>query len=204
MSSASALAPFPRQTDNTPAPPALLRAKTATSARVGLVLLDSSLHPMYCNSEAISIFAYPGEPRKVKLSSAEFYEQIRSIIPRMPSSDQFPLTAFFVSGRRRYVCRSFLSESEFNVSAKPVLAMTVERNRWVLRDLVMLFQLTDREMEAVEHLAEGLTSKEIAQRMNISPNTVKTFLRLVMIKMGVTTRSGVIGKLIHAAHFGFS
>jgi DNA-binding CsgD family transcriptional regulator len=38
--------------------------------------------------------------------------------------------------------------------------------------------------------------------MNISPNTVKTFLRLIMLKMSVTTRSGVIGKLISGAHFG--
>jgi len=95
-------------------------------------------------------------------------------------------------------------EPEFNERSKPTAAITVERNRWVLRDLVMRFQLTNREMEAVQRLAEGLTSKEIAQRMNISPNTVKTFLRLVMIKMGVTTRSGVIGKLIRAAHFGDS
>ena len=66
----------------------------------------------------------------------------------------------------------------------------------VLIDLAARFQLTDREIEAVQHLADGLTSKEIAQRMNISPNTVKVFLRLVMLKMGVTTRSGVIGKLV--------
>ena len=65
------------------------------------------------------------------------------------------------------------------------------------------FQLTDREIEAVQHLADGLTSKEIAQRMNISPNTVKVFLRLVMLKMGVTTRSGVIGKLMSDAQLGY-
>ena len=76
--------------------------------------------------------------------------------------------------------------------------MTVERDRWALHDLAARFKLTDREQEAVEHLANGLTSKEIAQRMRISPNTVKTFLRFVMIKMGVTTRSGVIGKIIEA------
>jgi DNA-binding CsgD family transcriptional regulator len=70
-----------------------------------------------------------------------------------------------------------------------------------LLDLLTRFQLTDRDAEAVRHLAEGRTSKEIAQRMSISPNTVKTFLRLVMIKMGVKTRSGVVGKLANAAQF---
>jgi len=39
--------------------------------------------------------------------------------------------------------------------------------------------------------------------MNISPNTVKVFLRLVMLKMGVTTRSGVVGKLMSDAQLGY-
>ncbi len=32
--------------------------------------------------------------------------------------------------------------------------------------------------------------------MSISPNTVKAFLRLIMFKMGVTSRSGVVGKIL--------
>ncbi len=51
-------------------------------------------------------------------------------------------------------------------------------------------------------LVEGLTSKEIAERMQISPNTVKAFIKLVMIKMGVSTRLGVIGKIIKTVSKG--
>jgi DNA-binding CsgD family transcriptional regulator len=58
------------------------------------------------------------------------------------------------------------------------------------------FELTKREKETVELLIQGLTSKEIATRMKISPNTVKAFLRIVMVKMGVSTRSGILGKVI--------
>jgi DNA-binding CsgD family transcriptional regulator len=32
--------------------------------------------------------------------------------------------------------------------------------------------------------------------MAISPNTVKAFLRLIMIKMGVTTRAGIVAKIL--------
>ena len=56
--------------------------------------------------------------------------------------------------------------------------------------------LTPREQETIQLLMEGLTSKEIAERMKISPSTVKAFLRLVMVKMGVSTRSGIVGKLL--------
>jgi DNA-binding CsgD family transcriptional regulator len=64
-----------------------------------------------------------------------------------------------------------------------------------LEEVSEQFDLTQRERETVEFLLQGLTSKEIATRMQISPNTVKAFLRLVMVKMKVSTRSGIAGKL---------
>jgi len=58
------------------------------------------------------------------------------------------------------------------------------------------FNLTQREREALEYLLQGLTSKAIANRMNISPNTVKAFLRMIMIKTGVSSRAAMVGKII--------
>ena len=63
-----------------------------------------------------------------------------------------------------------------------------------LAQLSERFHLTTREQEVAEFLLEGLTSKEIGMRMQISPNTVKAFLRLIMVKMGVSTRSAIVGK----------
>jgi DNA-binding CsgD family transcriptional regulator len=197
MFSAKPLGRFPQPATQVSAAPKRPRAKGTHASRVGLIVLDSSLTPIYCNSEALSIFAYPNQPAKAP--NAEFSQSIRSIVGKTPDAG-FPTTTRFVSGRRRYLCRTIVLEPESNGGSKPTMAISVERDS-VHFDLVAHFQLTDREIEAVRHLADGLTSKEIAQRMNISPNTVKTFLRFVMIKMGVTTRSGVIGKLVHGAHF---
>jgi len=58
------------------------------------------------------------------------------------------------------------------------------------------FNLTQREQEVLKHLLQGLTGKAIANRMNISPNTVKAFLRMIMIKMGVSSRSEMVIKII--------
>jgi len=171
-------------------------ARVSSSSKFGLLLLDSSFKPVYFNSEAISIVAYPKEPVWAKVSGREFHDLIRQITQITAKGDDSSTITLFISGRRHYVCRWFMLEAQPEGS-KPTMAVTIERHRWLIRDLVVRYQLTDREVQAVQHLAEGLTSKEIAQRMNISPNTVKTFLRFVMIKMGVTTRSGVIGKLIH-------
>ena len=198
MSSAKPLGRFPQSATGAWVAPTWRRAKGTNAARVGLILLDSSLKPVYCNSEARGIFAYPNQPEKAP--RGDFSQSIRSIVGKKPGADDFPTTRRFVSGRRRYQCRIIILEAESNAGSKPTIAITVERDGVPL-DPVARFQLTDREIEAVQHLADGLTSKEIAQQMNISANTVKTFLRLVMIKMGVTTRSGVIGKLVPGAHF---
>jgi DNA-binding CsgD family transcriptional regulator len=86
-----------------------------------------------------------------------------------------------------------------NNGNQPSLGVLLERyssSTAALSQLTKQFDLTVRERETVELLLQGLTSKEIATRMNISPNTVKAFLRLVMVKMGVSTRSGIVGRVI--------
>jgi len=58
------------------------------------------------------------------------------------------------------------------------------------------FRLTEREKQALSGVCLGLSSKDLAKRMNISPNTVKAFLRIIMVKMGVTTRAAVVAKIL--------
>jgi DNA-binding CsgD family transcriptional regulator len=58
------------------------------------------------------------------------------------------------------------------------------------------FNLTEREREALQGISVGLSSKELAERMRISPNTVKAYLHLVMVKMGVTSRAGIVAKIL--------
>ena len=60
------------------------------------------------------------------------------------------------------------------------------------------FHLSQRERETMELLVHGFTIKEIAYRMGISPNTVKVFLRLIMVKMNVTTRSGLVTRVFES------
>jgi DNA-binding CsgD family transcriptional regulator len=65
--------------------------------------------------------------------------------------------------------------------------------------MARLFNFSQREKQAVELLLQGLSNKEIANRMNISPNTVNSFFRLIMIKMGVSSRSGILARMIRAS-----
>lgn len=49
-------------------------------------------------------------------------------------------------------------------------------------------ELSLREREVLQHLAEGLSNKEIARALSVSENTVKTHLANVYAKLGVGRR----------------
>jgi len=49
--------------------------------------------------------------------------------------------------------------------------------------------LSEREIEIVELVADGLTNREIAVRTYLSPNTVKVHLRNIFAKTGVSSRT---------------
>jgi DNA-binding CsgD family transcriptional regulator len=52
--------------------------------------------------------------------------------------------------------------------------------------------LTNREREILALLADGLGNKQIAARLGISPNTVKTHLELLFDKIGVSSRAEAV------------
>ncbi len=49
-------------------------------------------------------------------------------------------------------------------------------------------RMTPRELEVIELIGEGLSNKEIAQRLNIAAHTVKSHVRNVMEKLALHTR----------------
>lgn len=54
--------------------------------------------------------------------------------------------------------------------------------------LVEDVRMTRREREVIELIGEGLSNKEIAQRLNIATHTVKSHVRNVMEKLALHTR----------------
>jgi ATP/maltotriose-dependent transcriptional regulator MalT len=52
--------------------------------------------------------------------------------------------------------------------------------------------ISGRELEVLEHLAAGRSNKEIAQRLEVSPNTVKTHVTRLFEKLGAQRRTQAI------------
>jgi DNA-binding CsgD family transcriptional regulator len=172
---------------------------STASALPGFMLLNGSLQPIAFNSEAVQILAFPTRPDRIQHTNIFLKDKIRSSLLKNQNGHEVAFVKEYRSGSRHYVCRAFHIDCNVHEDALCTTALLLERHCSSdsdMKDLLQQFDLTPREQETVMLLVEGLTSKEIANRMKISPNTVKAFLRLVMVKMDVSTRSGIVGKII--------
>jgi DNA-binding CsgD family transcriptional regulator len=165
----------------------------------GFLLLDSHLNPLFVNHTAAQILAYPRELQKHEIASADLAGTIRSMLVSKQPSSGSPLVPRFQSGRRQYLCRSFEVGTVQTGGSEPSVAAILERASTQPPTVAHCsdeYNLTTREQAVVSLLSQGLTSKEIGMRLDISPNTVKAFLRIIMVKMGVSTRSGIVGRAL--------
>jgi len=177
----------------------------AVAARPGVVVIDGAMNMLASNSEAIQILTFPNTPDKIPHFEFWLADRIRSRLIDQRASGLGNVVPRFKSAKRTYVCRSFSLNAPGApaTSNSPRMLILLERNASsaiTMAEICGRFGLTPREQETVKLLLQGLTSKEIAERMKISPNTVKAFIRLVMVKMNVSTRSGIIGKIAESNH----
>lgn len=56
-------------------------------------------------------------------------------------------------------------------------------------DTKLLEKFSERELEILRCVAHGYTNKEVAQMLDISPNTIKTHLSNLYTKLGVSNRT---------------
>jgi len=176
------------------------------SLSAGFLLLDASLRPIFASEEALAILAYPEVPPKHKGLGNFLQSMLRSLLASNGDHNDFSPSKFpnqVISGKRSYQLRAFAVKSNLGTERGRAIALLLERNhRGALNveSVARKFRLTQRERETVDLLVQDLSTKQIASRMDISPNTAKAFLRSVMIKVGAENRTGIIGKLLRASN----
>lgn len=165
----------------------------------GIALVDSAFRTIALDSGAEALLAdVKGEYGEADIGRDLPRDLLAALRARPLRELDAAAMTVSVSGRS-YSCRCFLLKFRTRDSVEPVLALYLKRELSIadsVRQVGAEYSLTDREQEALLGVAMGLTSKELAVRMHISPNTVKAFLRLIMGKMGATTRAGIVGRLL--------
>jgi DNA-binding CsgD family transcriptional regulator len=67
--------------------------------------------------------------------------------------------------------------------------------------IVEAYELTAREREITELIAQGIATGEIAERLFLSPHTVRDHVKAIFEKVGVSSRGELVAKLF-AEHYG--
>jgi RNA polymerase sigma factor (sigma-70 family) len=98
--------------------------------------------------------------------------------------------------QRAYAERSIFAYLEKQAFERTSFLRLVEEARKTNRAGSELAALTEREREVLDLLAQGLTNKEIAERLVITTNTVKRHLKAIFEKLDVHTRSGAAAKAL--------
>jgi len=174
---------------------------TAAPVADGVVLIDGNFRPLALDLGAQAIFdSLSGH--KNGTAHLVVPRLILDLLESRSSHNDDGNPMCVAAGGHSYSCRTFTLNGRNG--AEPLLTLYLRREPSLVdmvHQLAVDYRLTDREEEAIVGLAMGLSSKELAVTMKISPNTVKAFVRLAMIKMGASSRARLVAKLLDRQMF---
>jgi len=59
-------------------------------------------------------------------------------------------------------------------------------------------QLTNRELDTLRELADGLTNRQIGARLGVAETTVRDYVKTLMMKLEATNRTQVVRRALDA------
>jgi len=134
-------------------------------------------------------------------SIVEVYGEIQTLAAEQTRYEweQLEIRRLAGKSKRPILLRGFAFPGQPNEKT-PLVVILMERVRY--REMTLegidRLGLTEREDQVVRNLVKGWTNKEIARELGITEQTVKAHIRQIMTKIGTTTRTGVLSKLLSA------
>ena len=115
-----------------------------------------------------------------------------------PAGNGTPVSAgwldFVQSGQRRYGVKGIvMSEGHYLFMIERIAPAGVD-----VALLTQQWHLNRRECEIIRLLLGDRSNKEMAHSLGLSENTIKGYLKLLTRKLGVTSRTGIVARLLSA------
>ncbi|TDQ19306.1 regulatory LuxR family protein [Algoriphagus boseongensis] len=114
------------------------------------------------------------------------------------------MRAFFELRKELVQVKDFFTKSEFGNEifskinsfklnqTQETLAYSINHTHSISKKAGIIFSITEREMEIINAAAKGLRNKEIAELLNVSPETVKSHLKNIFKKLGTNNRTELL------------
>jgi len=174
------------------------------SSRVtsGVIIIDASGEILYINDEARAIFAtfsskgISSEKDHFTLDKAivdSIDEHMGHLAANESSCILCPETGV------TYALRSLPLHKPGKKGKQCIMVLiegvTIHR-KFDIKAVQKQFGLSKRETEVTFCLTKGLTNKEIAKTLSLSPDTVHDYVKRIMKKLKTATRAGIVGKVL--------
>ena len=171
----------------------------------GIMVMDASLDPIYQDENAVKILSdlnrakKPGDasfeplPRDIYLRCKDLLTSVGQEQAFEPRQIQFNLVS---PGHKQKISIQLRLITNRGKNPLLLLCFDPEEPLSCLLKRSKKHGLTGREIEVVSLLSEGLTNKEIGNRLFISEYTVENHLRSIYRKMGVKNRTSLVHRLI--------
>ena len=182
--------------------------QSSRPAQTGVLLLSSTFQVVHLNADGRALLQElimrPGPTVDLPPVIRSFCQELIQMLPPSPESTDWEnvrLSQTALSRSGRIMLRAFGIPSPLHPGDGQLLVLI---DRLELSDergyahpaSATPIHLTPREAAVMRYLLEGLTNKEIANKLSISEHTVKDHLKRLMKKTRVTTRTAVVSRLL--------
>jgi DNA-binding CsgD family transcriptional regulator len=173
----------------------------------GVLILSGSSSSKFMNRRGWQLIQEINQAQSVERGALfprpimEIYSEIQKLSAEEKVNDweQVEIRRLAGKAKRRILLRGFVFPGQqHEKTLLVVILMERVRYREMNLDGADGLGLTEREHQVVRNLVKGWTNKEIASDLGITEQTVKAHIRQVMTKMGTTTRTGILSKLLLA------
>jgi len=172
----------------------------------GILIMSSKSSSKFMNRRAWQLIQEINQSQSVETGGLlpplimEMYAEVRKVLAQQKRDhfEQFEIRKIAGKPKRLVLLRgfAFLGEQNDHSSMVLILLESIRYREQPTSQVKERFQLTVREHHVVEHLLKGWTNKEIGSAMGISEQTVKSHISRIMTKIGASTRSDILLKVL--------
>jgi DNA-binding CsgD family transcriptional regulator len=166
-----------------------------------IVLFDFSGKVVHISSDLLELFT-----GKLPIEINDVFQDLKELLKKSNNGDaqheDVQIKEALTIEKENYLCRGICLSNGNEITKAKFLIMLEKlkiRRNGSSELAKQAFCLSEKQMEIVNLLFKGYTNKEIANSLHIAEPTVKGHLQLIMAKMHVTTRTGILSKVVQAS-----